>query len=195
MKVTKDMVPASGRFWTASNMLSLSRVALSIPFVLIMLGGGATARWWGLALMIVGAATDKLDGLLARKWNEVSEWGKILDPLADKIALAAVGIVLYFKHELPDWFLGLILGRDLLIFLGGLFIRSRLGIVLQSNTAGKWTVGVIGATFLLKLLQIEGWLVLIGTWGSVVMILISLAAYVGRFIEVLRVREGVHGHS
>ncbi len=189
-----DMARASSRFWTVSNVLSLSRIVLSIPFVLVMLLEVPGARWWALAILLVGGLTDNLDGVLARRRNEISEWGKILDPVADKIGIAAVAIVLYLKNLAPGWFLVLLLGRDLLIFSGGIYLRSIRGIVLPSNIAGKWTVGVVAATLLLLLVGVEGWLREFALGASVVMIVVSFGAYVVRFVEILRVREGVHGN-
>ncbi|MGA9121433.1 MAG: CDP-alcohol phosphatidyltransferase family protein [Bacteroidota bacterium] len=186
---------ASPRFWTLSNMLSLSRVVLAIPFVIVMLGGGEEGRWWGFGLVCVGALTDKLDGVLARRRNEVSEGGKILDPLGDKIGVAAIAIVLYLKSLVPGWFLGLLLGRDLLIFAGGMYLRSVTGAVLPSNTVGKWTVGIVGATLALMLVGVTGWLVDVGIVASVAMLAVSLILYAARFISVLRVRGVAHGNS
>jgi len=195
MTVTADTVQGSNRFWTVSNMLSLSRIVLAIPFMLVMLLDVSGARWWGLAILIVGIATDKLDGVLARKRNEISEWGKILDPLGDKVGLGAVALVLVLQNILPLWFLVLLVGRDLLIFVGGIYLRSISGSVLPSNVTGKWTVGVVAAYLFLKLVGIEGLLTDIGLTASVMMILISFASYAFRFFEVLRLREGAHGNS
>ncbi len=194
MTAAADTVQGSNRFWTVSNMLSLSRIVLSIPFMLVMLLDVPGARWWGLAILAVGIATDKLDGVLARKRNEISEWGKILDPLGDKVGLGAVALVLVLQNVLPLWFLLLLVGRDLLIFVGGIYLRSISGSVLPSNVAGKWTVGVVAGYLLLKLLGIEGLLTDIGLTASVLMILISFASYAFRFFEVLRFREGAHGN-
>ncbi len=190
-----DMARASSRFWTVSNMLSLSRVFLSVPFVLVMLLDVPGARWWALAILVVGALTDNLDGLLARRRNEISEWGKILDPLGDKVGIAAVAVALYFKNLLPGWFFVLLLVRDLLIFAGGMYIRSVRGVVLPSNTAGKWAVGVVAATLLLLLLEVQGWLIVVAMVASVGMILVSFGGYVVRFVEVVRLGASVHGNS
>ncbi len=185
---------AAARFWTVSNMLSLSRVVLSGLFVVIMLSDVPGARWWGLAIIVVGAATDNLDGLLARRRNEISEWGKILDPLADKIGVAAIALVLFLRGLVPVWFLAALLGRDLLILIGGLYVRSVRGVVLASNTAGKWTVGVVAGTLLLLLLDIPGWWCDAAIGISVIMIIVSFGGYVARFVDVLRPGESVHGN-
>lgn len=195
MTVPADTLQGSNRFWTVSNMLSLSRIVLAIPFMLVMLLEVPGARWWGLAILAVGIATDKLDGVLARKRNEISEWGKILDPLGDKVGLGAVALVLVLQNVLPLWFLLLLVGRDILIFVGGIYLRTISGSVLPSNIAGKWTVGFVAAYLFLKLLDVEGLLTDIGLTASVLMILISFASYAFRFFEVLRLQEGAHGNS
>jgi CDP-diacylglycerol--glycerol-3-phosphate 3-phosphatidyltransferase len=187
--------PGSARFWTLPNVLSLTRVALSVPFVLVMLLGGEAGRWWGFGIVCAGILTDKLDGWLARRWNEVSEWGKILDPLGDKIGIAAIGIVLYLQGVLPVWFLALLIGRDILIFAGGVYLRTATGVVLPSNTTGKWAVGVIAATLALLLIGVGGPLIEVGMTASVVMLLLSLAFYAVRFVQIVRLGKAVHGNS
>ena len=195
MSERADMVRASSRFWTVSNMLSLSRVVLAIPFLLVTLMDVPGGRWWAVAIIVVGALTDNLDGLIARRRNEISEWGKILDPLGDKVGLGAVAVVLLVKNVLPLWFFLVYIGRDLLILAGGMYIRATRGVVLPSNKAGKWTVGVVAGTLLLRLLDVRGWPMDGAMTASVVMIVISFAGYVARFVEVVRPRESVHGNS
>jgi phosphatidylglycerophosphate synthase len=67
-----------GRFFTVSNLLSISRALLAIPFALVMLSDSPNATMWGIIILAAAAFTDKFDGVLARKYHEVTEWGKIL---------------------------------------------------------------------------------------------------------------------
>lgn len=87
--------------------------------------------------------SDYADGYFARKLNQTSELGKILDPLADKIIVIAAGVILYIQALLPIYFALIIVFRDIIIFIGGLHVKSRDGKVPPSNMLGKVTVNVI----------------------------------------------------
>lgn len=88
--------------------------------------------------------TDILDGYFARSRNEVSETGKIIDPLADKISIVTISLVMVLTDIIPLWFFLVIMSRDIIILLGGLTVKRKTGKVLQSNIIGKLTVFVIG---------------------------------------------------
>lgn len=177
---------SSNRFLTISNLLSVMRALLAIPFAVVMLNGTPASRLWGAIIMVLAALTDKYDGVLARKYSQVTEWGKILDPVADKIAVGAVAIVLLVLGSIPVWFVVVLLVRDMLIFSGGMYIKSRKGVVLQSNEAGKWTVGIVSLALFLMVLGAQSILVDIFVWASVVLLVVSFSMYVSRFIEVMK---------
>jgi CDP-diacylglycerol--glycerol-3-phosphate 3-phosphatidyltransferase len=159
---------------------------LTIPFVLVMEAEIESFRLWGAAIMAVAALTDKLDGAIARKFHHTSEWGRILDPLADKVAVAAVILVLLYRGEIPVWFVSATIGRDLLILFGGLYVKARHGVLLPSNEVGKWTVGIIALTLFLVLLDVwpggVPWLMIAATG----MMCLSLYLYGTRFVELFR---------
>jgi len=188
--------PLSSRFLTSSNLLSILRALLVIPFVAVMLSGLASARLWGCVIILLAALTDKLDGMLARRFNEITEWGKILDPLADKIGVAAVALVLLWLGEIPLWFVLALLGRDLLIFAGGVFVKARYGVVPASNLMGKWTIVAVSITLFAGVLHLPSpWLDLLVA-ASALMLLLSLVSYAGRFVELIKGgRERVYGNS
>lgn len=153
---------------------------------MIMLSDVPNARLWGLALLGIAALTDKLDGVLARRYNQITEWGKILDPLADKIGIAVVAIVLVQLGQIPVWFLLAIVARDVLILAGGMYLKRKRGIVEQSNLLGKWTIGVLAATMALAMLSVRG-PVMDGAIGlSVVMLIASLGMYAAAFVRALQ---------
>jgi len=183
------------RFLTLSNILSLVRLFLSVPFAVVVLDGSDQGRLWGAILMVVAAITDKLDGDFARKFHQTSEWGKILDPLADKIAVGTVIAVLFVVGDLPAWFLIIALGRDLVILSGGIYLKRRTGILVPSNQFGKWTVGLISVTLFVLVLSgrstVGDYLLAI----NAVLLLLSLGLYGKRFKELLgmkRVENGAH---
>ncbi len=176
-------------FWTIPNALSMLRLLLAVPFAYVMLADVPGARWWAVGIIVLGVITDKLDGDIARWLHCESEWGRILDPLADKVAVAVMALVLLWLGLVPAWFVLLLLIRDVLILAGGLYLRRRTGEVLPSNTAGKWAVGVIGFTLLFALIDNTMLIVPIGTWLSVIMVVISTTGYVQRFLTVIRTKR------
>ena len=195
MSGAPERTAGSSRFLTLSNLLSISRAVLVIPFVFVMLPGSLNDRWWGLLIMAVGSLTDRLDGYYARKLDQVTEWGKILDPLADKVAIAAVAVVLWLRHDLPAWFLMVLLGRDVVIFAGGMWLRQKRGVVLASNTAGKWTVGIVALALGAALFRLPEIVQLATIGTSMGMVCVSLTLYGKRFIEVFQVQPGSNGNS
>lgn len=100
-------------------------------------------------------ASDYLDGFLARKWKATSITGRVLDPVADKICIIAVGISLVVFRGFPLLLIIALALRDLIILSAGLFSIKRLNEVPQSNIIGKITVGVISACMLVFLFDIE----------------------------------------
>ncbi|MEK9138055.1 MAG: CDP-alcohol phosphatidyltransferase family protein, partial [Bacteroidota bacterium] len=128
----------------------------------------------------------KFDGVLARKLNQITEWGKILDPLVDKVAVAIVAVVLLVLGSVPVWFVVALLVRDLMIFSGGMYIKAKKGILLQSNEAGKWTVGIVALALFLMVLDAQMILVDTAIWASVVLLIVSFTLYVKRFVDVMK---------
>lgn len=182
----EDSSPGTQRLLTVSNLLSLIRALLTLPFTLVMLSDMRDARWWGIGLLALAALTDKLDGDIARKFGQVTEWGKILDPLADKIGMAVLALVLVHLGLIPLWLMAVVLARDLLILIGGLYLKARRGYVEPSNTLGKWTVGVLAVTMALALLEIKGIVLEIAIWLSVGMLVLSFGGYVQVFVRALK---------
>ena len=97
------------------------------------------------------ALSDSLDGYIARKRNEITELGKIIDPLADKLSIIIIAITIVLQGLIPLWFVLVIVSRDIIIFFGGIFIKLRNKIVLPSNRVGKISVFIIGLTLLFSI--------------------------------------------
>jgi cardiolipin synthase (CMP-forming) len=167
------------------NLLSIARALLAVPFVLVMLSSWPHARWWGAGMMIAGAITDKLDGLMARRYRMETDWGRVLDPLADKVASAAVVVVLLVLNLIPLWFVLTVLGRDVVILIGGIALRLRRNVILPSNETGKWAMGVLAAALFAIVVDSPAWLNGFLVGASCVMLAVSLTLYVVRFMEVL----------
>lgn len=178
--------------YTPSNLISFFRLLLAIPLWYVLADlENESSRYLALFLCLFAAFTDILDGWLARKRNEVSEAGKIIDPLADKIAMGLVIIRLFMLGEIPPYYFFMIIGRDLLIFLGGIYVTKKIGKVLPSNILGKATVIVIGIVILLVILQVNKDGLLFGAfyYSSIILIVFSFAAYVFRAVEFLKKKD------
>ena len=181
--------------WTVSNVLSLLRLLLAAPIVLLLLRAGEGHRTLPLIVMLVAGLTDFLDGILARAMDQITELGRVLDPLADKIAIAAVGFTLIVLGDLPLWFLLVVVVRDIVILGGGLLIKKRTGVVLPSNWAGKVAVTFVALVMLLAATHLDGLMHLRdgAIWVSVFFLTLSLVLYARRFYEasISRVTEAV----
>src|SRR5579871_2631082 len=94
------------RMFSASNLpnlLTIGRILVIAPFVPLFLAHSGTARWAALALFLVASATDWLDGYLARRWGQLSPFGRMLDPIADKLLVAAAVVLLVAHHDIGGW--------------------------------------------------------------------------------------------
>jgi len=139
-------------------------------------------------LCLIAFLSDLLDGFIARKTNRISELGKIIDPLADKILVGTIVLNLFFIHQIPAYYLIIILLRDVLIFIGGIFVTNKIGKVLPSNMLGKITVLSIGLFILIIVLQYnrESFLYRIFLFISIMLSITSLAGYIIRSVELLK---------
>ena len=165
--------------WTVSNILSLSRVVLLVPIVVLILRPGTEYRITVLVLMLLAASTDFFDGLLARALNQVTDFGRLLDPAADKICIVITSAALVIAGDMPLWFAGLIVFRDIVIVIGSALIMSRRRVVVQSVWVGKWTVTLIAGYLILATLRISSLIMLkdVFLYLGTLFILMSLAVY------------------
>lgn len=171
-----------GRFWTAANALSLIRLILSVPVAYLILVDGPLT--WIFGLVALGIVTDWFDGRIARWSKTVSEWGKVLDPLADKVAAAVIVMALVIRGSLPAWLLALILGRDTLIVLGGILITRRTGQVLMSVWMGKVAVTALSVTVVAALLKADEPVMQICIGATVALMVYSFVLYLRRALRV-----------
>ncbi|WP_445629991.1 CDP-diacylglycerol--glycerol-3-phosphate 3-phosphatidyltransferase [Nostoc sp. DSM 114167] len=161
---------------TLPNWITFSRL-LGVPFLLYGLYNPTPqARWICLAIFIVAALTDWLDGYLARKLNQISELGKFLDPLVDKFLVLAPLMVLIELEKIPAWGVFLILARELAI--AGWRVNQTT--ITGANIWGKLkTISQIVAIALLIAPLPEVWQTpsIIAFWISVALTLISGGIY------------------
>lgn len=171
-----------------SNSLSFFRLLLAIPlwFLLEDLESN-NSKIIIIAISVAAIISDFLDGYLARKLNQITEAGKIIDPLADKVVTGAVVIKLFLLEQLPASIFYIIISRDILIFLGGIILSAKLGKVLPSNMLGKIAVTVLALLLLLIILNFDRTSLIfkaiyLSTLG---LIIASFIAYIIRAVEFI----------
>ena len=118
------------------NKLTLLRVFLVPVFVILMLAPLSWGRWAALAVFIIASLTDTADGYIARKYNLVTDFGKFMDPLADKLLVCAAMICLITTGQLPAWIVIVIISREFIIS-GFRLIAAEKGIVIAASWWGK----------------------------------------------------------
>lgn len=180
MNTNAESPPGLNLRWTLSNGLSALRMLLVIPTWFTLASGMRLAT---IALFILSALTDVLDGWLARKRNEISDLGKILDPLADKVYVGVVVVIMLMQGMLPLWFVLVVLGRDLLILVGGILFERHTGVVLPSNYPGKIAVLVLSGTLLAIVAGASTTLIDIMAGTALLLLAISLTLYAVRVVR------------
>ncbi len=181
---------------TTSNILSFLRLLLAIP-IWILLGNLSTSaeqtssiniRFIVLGICLVMMLTDFLDGYFARKRNEITEIGKVIDPLADKIGVGVIVLRLFLLELLPAYYFWIVVLRDVIILIGGIYVTSKIGKVLPSNYVGKVTVTIISIVMVLAIvgIQQDNLIYLIFYYTSIVLIFVSLITYIIRATEYLK---------
>ncbi len=133
-----------------SNLISILRILLVFPtaYYLSKINENDSYRIIVILFFVGAYITDLLDGFIARKFNQITEFGKIIDPLADKVFVTMIVLQLFWMDEIPTYYFWIIILRDVIIFLGGIYVSNVIGKVLPSNLLGKITVASI-ASFLL----------------------------------------------
>ena len=147
-----DERTASRRIVTVPNLLSFIRILLIPAFVLLLLD--RDTRLAGFLLMGAVVSTDWVDGYLARRTDRVTELGKLLDPIADRLALAAALVTLVVTDLFPLWGAVIVLARDAVVMVVGIWALTRYGIRIDVRTIGKQ------ATFTLM------WGIPLVAWGN-----------------------------
>ena len=169
---------------TLSNLLSLARILLTVPILYFLSFNTLSYNSLALALALLAAATDYLDGKLARHYGAVSALGKYLDPIADKILIGSLAIYLaFFRGNLPAWVAVVIIAKDLLIIIGGGILLLR-NVVVHADPPGKYTVCIVALVFVLFVFNLDT----AGLWSIVAAVLFALYSsyfYYLKFLALL----------
>ena len=175
------------------NKLTVARMII-VPFLVVFLltgWGGDANRYIALALFVVASVTDWFDGYLARKNNLVTNFGKFMDPLADKLLVCSAMICMIELNRLPAWFVLIIIGREFIIS-GFRLIAAENGIVIAANYWGKFKTASQMIMIILLILHFDGIFVTLEQlfiWLSLALTIISLITYIWQNKSVLSMQE------
>lgn len=171
------------------NKLTVLRVLMVPFFVLFMLTdiGGAANKWIALAIFCVASLTDMLDGKIARARNLVTNFGKFMDPLADKLLVCSAMICMITTGQLAAWIVIIIIAREFIIS-GFRLVAADAGIVIAASYWGKLKTVAQMAMIIVLLADFGGVFDMIGNiliWVSLILTIVSLVDYVKKNIQVL----------
>lgn len=178
------------------NKLTVFRVILIVPFVVLLLGGFQQWGWFttlfsgilpytdyiAVGIFIVASLTDLLDGKIARKYNLVTDFGKFMDPLADKLLVCSAMICLVEMNRLAAWMVIVIISREFIIS-GFRLIASDNGVVIAASYWGKFKTTFQMLMIILLILDLGGVFTTIEavvTWIALILTVISLVDYLAK---------------
>lgn len=170
-----------------SNTLSFIRLLLVIPILLLLLYEEQKYRYFAVVIGIIAIATDGLDGYFARKYKQITNFGKIIDPVSDKICIGTITLLLVIQKIIPLWLLIVLIIRDIFILLGGFYLKKKKKFIPQSNLLGKITSGVLAFYLLIAILNFPNFYIFINVfmWLSLFFIVVSFISYASNFIKLI----------
>jgi len=153
----RDLFKAN--IWTISNLLTVIRISC-LPFIVFFLymekvTGDRNYITWQMSFFAVVMLSDFFDGMLARKLNQVTELGQLLDPVADKICLLILGSSLIYYKGLPWWILAIIIVREIFVVVSALFLFYRRDIEVAPNIFGKIGIALMALTAVFYIINLE----------------------------------------
>ena len=171
------------------NKLTVLRVLMVPVFVFFMLTdvGGPANKWIALVIFCVASLTDMLDGKIARARNLVTNFGKFMDPLADKLLVCSAMICMIPLGKLTAWFVIVIIAREFIIS-GFRLVAADNGIVIAASYWGKFKTVSQMAMIIVLIADFGGVFDVIGTvliWVSLVLTVVSLIDYIAKNVQVL----------
>lgn len=171
------------------NKLTVLRIIMVPFFVFFMLTdtGGNANKWIALVIFCIASLTDMLDGKIARARNLVTNFGKFMDPLADKLLVCSAMICMISSEKLAAWFVIVVIAREFIIS-GFRLVASDNGIVIAASYWGKFKTVSQMAMIIILIADFGGIFDMIGTgliWVSLILTIVSLIDYVAKNIQVL----------
>ena len=176
------------------NKLTVLRVVLIIPFVICLLvpSFGTAGRYAALVIFIVAGLTDLADGQIARKYNLVTNFGKFMDPLADKLLVGAAMVCLVGTGQLDAWFVVIIISREFIIS-GFRVVAADNDVVIAASYWGKvktvFQMIMIVCLILNLDYQIYQWFCVVVSYIALLLTIISLVDYIYKNRHILKDKD------
>ena len=173
------------------NKLTILRMILIIPFVLCMLvpGIGTAGKYAAVALFVIASLTDLLDGKIARKHNLVTNFGKFMDPLADKLLVCSAMICLTANGKLAAWMVIVIISREFIIS-GFRLVASDNGVVIAASYWGKFKTTFQMVMIVMLILDFNNDIyricTMVITYIALILTVVSLVDYIAKNKAVLK---------
>ena len=172
------------RILTIPNLMTLARLVLLGPILWCL---ARELRWWVLFWGSIGIVTDVLDGWVARRLNQRSDLGRLMDPVVDKVTVLTVTLYMSLSpyYSFPLWYFIFELVREIALMLGGLAMVRKIHKIMESERPGKWSAFVTGIMVILFILDLQpaAWIML---WISLALTVFSTFHYGRRFIRAMR---------
>jgi cardiolipin synthase len=184
--------PVSQASLTIPNIITLIRILLTPLFVIFLIQGYYRKA---LAVFVLAGLSDLADGLIARVWHQKSRLGSYLDPLADKLLMAASFVTLSVYRQIPPWLTVVVISRDLALALGVLIYRlADIPLVIKPSLAGKWTTTLqVSTVFLVlvgKLWPVPHLVLWIFFWATGILTTISGIHYLYGGLKMMNLSQG-----
>ena len=184
----KKVRTRQGHALNFANAISISRILLAIPLVLLLEN---KKLWEAFIVILLIVLSDFLDGYVARKANTITNFGKLIDPIADKVCMLVVAIYLIIVYKLPFLIFFMTLAvRDTFLIIIGVYLILSQEEVFQSNISGKWFMGIstLMMTFFIfqNPLNIPEYLLWLSYVVSVILFIISTYEYIIRYLRYFK---------
>lgn len=183
------------------NKLTIFRMILIVPFVILLLGNHQRWGWFtalfgdileyvdyiALAIFIIASLTDLIDGKIARKYNLVTNFGKFMDPLADKLLVCAALVALVEMGRIPSWVVIIIISREFIIS-GFRTVASDNGVVIAASYWGKFktTFQMIMVCLMIANIKALAVVTTVIMWIALVLTVVSLIDYLWKNKDVMK---------
>jgi cardiolipin synthase len=163
---------------TVPNIISVIRILLVPVFCILYFTPGL--RWAAFIVLVASGVSDVLDGIIARKFNQVSRFGKVIDPIADKLFQLSTVICITIDGVVGWWLLALMIAKDLFMLIGGSIFYHKTHAVIASKWYGKLTSVLLFSTFVISF-----FLSFMGVESSIKFIVITVLAAVTMVFSII----------
>ena len=169
------------------NKLTILRMVMILPFLLVLYLDVTHAAYWALGIFILASLTDLLDGKIARKYNLVTNFGKFMDPLADKLLVCSALICLIELDKIPSWMVIIIIAREFIIS-GFRLVASDNGVVIAASYFGKFktTFQMLAVCLMIADLPALHVVTQVVLWIAVILTVVSLIDYLVKNKSVMK---------